>query len=199
MERSRRQFLFSGSCATVLMGSDSDQNAPPLPDQAAVLIEAAYRTWTQLGFQVWPGWTGTPVPFIYVDADWEYGVHFPKLLKGSVQQGTQPRLRAPVQVRRRTFSPDVSATMDVEGVEAVVFGTPTATQKSPARWELTVQHEIFHVFQDVNNSNEKVRTLKLGPENDASWQLTFPFPYADPEVMRLIHLQSYLAYLGISS
>ena len=89
--------------------------------------------------------------------------------------------------------------MDVEGVEAVVFGTPTATQKSPARWELTVQHEIFHVFQDVNNSNEKVRTLKLGPENDASWQLTFPFPYADPEVMRLIHLQSYLAYLGISS
>jgi hypothetical protein len=89
--------------------------------------------------------------------------------------------------------------MDVEGITAVVFGTPAATQRSPAGWKLTAQHEMFHVFQAANNSKEKVRTLGLGPENDASWQLTFPFPYSDPEVMLLIHLQSYLAYLGISS
>jgi hypothetical protein len=177
----------------------TDENAPPLSDEAVALIEAAYQMWTELGVHVWPGWAGTPAPFIYVDSEWEYAVHFPKALKGSVKRGTHPRLRTPVQVRKRVFSPDSTATMDVEGITAVVFGTPTATQTSPARWRLTVQHEMFHVFQSANHGDEKVRTLKLGPENDASWQLSFPFPYSDPEVMRLIHLQGYLAYLGISS
>jgi hypothetical protein len=139
------------------------------------------------------------VPFLYVDSEWEYGVYFPKELQGAVERGADARLRTAVQVRRRVFPADSSATRDVEGVTAVVFGTPAATQKSPARWRLTVQHEMFHVFQTINHSVEKVRTLKLGPENDASWQLSFPFPYSDPEVMRLIHLQGYLAYLGISS
>jgi len=124
---------------------------------------------------------------------------FPKELKGFAQIGMQPRLRTLVQARRRSFPLNISATLDIEGIAAVVFGTPTATGKNPVRWQLTVQHEIFHVFQAANHGHEKVQTLKLGPEDDASWQLNFPFPYSDPEVMRLIHLQGYPAYLAISS
>jgi hypothetical protein len=196
MERSRRQFLFAAACTSALTAGEPD--VPPLSAEAVALIEAAFHMRSQFGPQVWPGWADSPVPFIYVDSEFEYGLYLPKELQGAVPAGIHPRLRAPVQVRRRVCAADSSAAMDVEGVTmAVVMGTPAATGKTPARWQLTAQHEMFHVFQAANNSTGKIRTLKLGPENDASWQLNFPFPYTDPEVMRLVHLQGYLAYLGV--
>lgn len=56
---------------------------------------------------------------------------------------------------------------------------------------VTAMHEMFHVYQAERGGYQKTATLDIGAANDASWQLNFPFPYKDPEVMRLIHLQGY--------
>ena len=39
--------------------------------------------------------------------------------------------------------------------------------------------------------------LQIGPADAAaSWQLTFPFPYEDVDIMRQMHLQGYTLYLA---
>jgi hypothetical protein len=55
---------------------------------------------------------------------------------------------------------------------------------------------MFHVLQDSRGGTQKVAQLKIGSSTDPGWQLNFPFPYKDPDAMRLIHLQGYLLYLA---
>ncbi len=57
---------------------------------------------------------------------------------------------------------------------------------------------MFHVLQYSRGSIGKIAQLKIGPDSDASWQLDFPFPYKDADVMRLIHLEGYPLYLAAS-
>jgi cytochrome c biogenesis protein CcmG, thiol:disulfide interchange protein DsbE len=58
---------------------------------------------------------------------------------------------------------------------------------------------MFHVLQTLRGADQKVNQLKLGSGSDASWQLNYPFPYKNAEVIRLIHLQSYLVYLAVTA
>jgi hypothetical protein len=58
---------------------------------------------------------------------------------------------------------------------------------------------MFHVLQYDRGSVQRVAALRIGPADDASWQLTFPFPYKDADVLRLIHLQGYVAFLAARS
>jgi peroxiredoxin len=78
------------------------------------------------------------------------------------------------------------------------MGTPSALEKSTGAWSLTASHEMFHVLQASRGETQKVAQLKIGSEADPSWQLDFPFPYKDADVMRLIHLQSYPIYLAVT-
>ncbi len=81
----------------------------------------------------------------------------------------------------------------------VVIGTPAALEESSSEWVLTATHEMFHVLQYSRGASEKIKSLSLGPESDASWQLDYPFPYKDADVMRLVHLQSYPIFLAANS
>ena len=170
--------------------------APPLPHEDAVLIAEAYHLWQSLGEKVWTGWTAVRVPFMYVTADFEYAIDFPKPLEGFTKLESNPELGKPCQARKRVLSAQLSASFPYEGIDAVVIGTPKALEKSPTAWVLTASHEMFHVLQGARGERQKVAQLKIGPENDPGWQLDFPFPYKDPDVMRLIHLQSYPIYLA---
>src|SRR5436190_756658 len=60
-------------------------------------------------------------------------------------------------------------------------------------------HEMFRVFQASKGSYAKVPSLGIGSKSDASWQLTFPFPYSNADVMRLIHLQGFPLWLAASA
>ena len=79
------------------------------------------------------------------------------------------------------------------------MGSPEALGKGSGNWVITAGHEMFHVFQAANGSYQKATALEIGPKDEASWQLTFPFPYRDADVMRLIHLQGYLIWLAAQS
>ncbi|MES1262307.1 MAG: hypothetical protein ABUS49_11275, partial [Acidobacteriota bacterium] len=121
---------------------------------------------------------------------WEFAVAFPAALNGFMDSGERPGGRS-VQVRTRTLDRTLSASFPMDGSPAVVIGSPEALGKSVGEWVIRAEHEMFHVFQAARGSYQKTAALEIGPPDDARWQLTFPFPYSDADVMKLIHLQGY--------
>jgi mannose-6-phosphate isomerase-like protein (cupin superfamily) len=106
----------------------------------------------------------------------------------------------PLQARSRTFATDLSASFPVAGSAAVVIASPDLLKKSPEEWVIIAEHEMFHVFQAANGSEQKIAALDIASRNEAaSWQLKFPFPYGDKNVMRLIQLQGYPLWLAANS
>jgi hypothetical protein len=174
-------------------------SVPALSDRNQILIEEAYNLWASVADSIWPGASKVGIPFVFVDAQREYAIGFPKHLDGFGDAGVLGPHRRGVQVRVRTLDADSSASFPVNGIVAAVMGTPEALRKSPGEWIITSEHEMFHVFQGANGSFEKIASLEIGPRDDALWQLNFPFPYEDADVMRLIHLQGYLCWLASTS
>ena len=175
----------------------AQKQLPQLSPKDALLIAEAYHLRESLGDKLWPGWTEVPAPFIYITTEYEYAIGFPRTLIGFEQSGRNELLGKSVQVRKRVFPSTLAASFPWEGVATVAIGTPEAMKRSPGEWVLTAAHEMFHVLQAARGEVQKLAALKLGPETDASWQLNFPFPYADADVMQLIHLQSYPVYLAL--
>jgi peroxiredoxin len=147
---------------------------------------------------MWPGSTAVPMPLLYITANHEYAVGFPKSLEGFQSLERDSLINQSIQIRNRVLDPNLSASFPIGGFHAVVIGTPASLEKSPGEWVLVTAHEMFHVLQYSRGAYEKVKALALGSESDASWQLNFPFPYKDADVTRLIHLQSYPIYLALN-
>lgn len=195
-------FGFSSSSAQTSKPDAVNAQQPAssqLPHQDAIRIAEAYNLWRSLGEKIWPGWTEVPMPLLYITPDYEYAIGFPKLLAGFQPHERSTVVNQSIQTRKRVLDQNLSASYPIESVQAVVIGTPAALEKTSAEWVLTASHEMFHVLQYSRGASEKIKSLSLGSESDASWQLNFPFPYKDADVMRLIHLQSYPIYLAANS
>jgi hypothetical protein len=171
----------------------ADRNLAP---RDLALIEEAYHVWITQADKIWPGASQIRTPMIYVADTEEYALGFDRPLKGFVNAGMASDKIGRVQVRVRTFPVNSSAAFPVDGVISVVMGRPVALGLSPEAWVITACHEMFHGYQHARGSTHKIRALKIGPEEDGGWQLTFPFPYRDADVMRLIHVQGYLLWLA---
>lgn len=185
-------FVYPGSA------NGAHKELPLLTPKDALLVAEVYHLRESFGDKLWPGWTAVPVPFLYITTEYEYAIGFPKTLTGFEQSGRNALLGKTIQVRRRILPPSLAASFPFEGISAVAMGTPAELKRSPAAWALTAAHEMFHVLQAARGETQKVATLKLGSLTDASWQLNFPFPYTDANVMQLIHLQSYPIYLALT-
>jgi hypothetical protein len=182
--------VLSGACAAEI---------PALSSRDTAIIEEAFNVWSSVAGDIWPGASKIKVPLVYIAEEYEYAIGFPALLSDFSNLGEIGPQRRGVQARKRTLNKDLSASFPIEGVPAVLLGSPEALGKSLGDWVVTAGHEMFHVFQAVNRGYEKVAALEIGDRNDSSWHLNFPFPYSDPDVLRLIHLQGYLAWLASAS
>lgn len=164
----------------------------------AALINEAYRVQKLFGNELWKGWADLQIPILYITGEKEFAINFPKKMSGFEPISSPFLTEKNIQVRKRVFEKGLMASFDIEGIDTVVIGSPTNIKRLPSHWVLTAIHEMFHVYQTSHGSNQKIKTLRLGSETDAAWQLNFPFPYKDENLMRLIHLQSYPIYLGIT-
>jgi hypothetical protein len=171
--------------------------APPLPPADAALIAESYRIWRAVADRVWPGWAESQPPLVYITAEYEYAIGFPRPLAGFEAQSSLAG--SSVQARPRTLPLTLGASFPFEGTPAALLGTPAALESTPERWVFTAAHEMFHVYQGNHGSYQKIATLKIGAADDSSWQLSYPFPYRDSAVRNLIHLQGYLCYLGATA
>lgn len=172
---------------------------PTLSSHDSTLISEAYHLWQTLGEKVWTGWTSTQMGLVYITPNYEYAINFEKDLTGFTPVRSIAPLNAPIQGRKRTLDPNLSASFDFENVPSVVMGTDASLELGPEDWVLTAVHEMFHVLQSRRGEEERVSRLGLGSQSDAGWQLNYPFPYENSDVMRLIHLQGYLSYLAVKA
>lgn len=173
-------------------------SGPNLPPDDRALIAEAYSLWSAVADDIWPGASRVKSPFVYVSKQHEYAIGFPRLLDGFRPNG-DTLLGQSIQVRERSLAVDLSASFPLQGVPAVMMGSPEALGKSVASWIITAGHEMFHVFQAANGAYGKIDELEIGPKRDSSWRLSFAFPYGEANVMRLIHLQGYLTWLAAQS
>ncbi len=176
-----------------------DAQPVTLSERDTALLGEAYHLVNTLGETLWPGWSAIELPVVYVSGDSEFAVGFSKKIEGFRTLPAIERLPGKLQVRKRTFSPQMAASFYVEGVPAVIIGTPEALETGPTDWVLTAAHEMFHVLQYRRGSGDKVAALEIGPRNDPSWQLDFPYPYDDSDVMRLMHLEGYTLFLAVTA
>ena len=180
----------------VLDAGAAPQGPPTLTPRDAALIAEAFHQWNALGPAVWPGLEAVRAPILYITDEHEYFVDFPGPADSILlDQRISGRM---VYARQRQHSRTLSASFDIQGVSVAALGTPEALGKPPERWVLTALHEMFHVFQHKHGGPEKIAPLELPPseERNASWHLNFPFPYANQDVMNLIHLQAYPLFLA---
>lgn len=175
------------------------EEIPTLSKREATLIGEAYNLWKELGEDLWPGWTRIDMPIFYVGENYEYAIDFPKTLSLSVSLGEDQILKRSIQARNRTFEPNLAASFHVEGIPSAIIGSPEALDWGLNTWVLKVVHEMFHVLQAHRGNVEKAAQLQIGPRDDASWMLDYPFPYKSSDVMRLLHLQGYLMYLAATA
>ena len=164
---------------------------PPLADVHRMRLEEAFHLVEQLGPQVWPDFQTNSAAILLIDGESEYALGREQAPSGFEVVTDDRFLGRPVFARGRQYSPYLLATFPVEGVSTVVIGTAEQTGRSPAAWVLTVAHELFHVFQSTSGLNDKISALEIGPPDDPSWHLDFPFPYDDADVQRAMHLLGY--------
>jgi len=173
--------------------------ASALPASGSVLIAEALHLVETLGDGVWPGFGRTNAPVLYIAGEREYAVGFPQPLEGFEAVAGQMIAGRSLQEGPRTHEPNLAASFPVQGVDAVVIGTPESLALSPTQWTLTAAHEMFHVFQHHHGWDDKVASLEIGPRDNADWQLNFPFPYKNPDIGSLLHLVSYPTFLAIEA
>lgn len=196
----RKLLALLGSFILILLAPalcrTSDDN---LSNQDIAVLSEAYNLWSSAGDSIWRGATKISIPVVYVKHDREYAIGFPSHLEGFAAFPPSALLNKSVQFRKRTFSPTLSASFPVAGSPAVVIGSPEALGKTPEDWVITATHEMFHVLQAAHGSYAKIASLEIAPANNPAWQLNFPFPYKDADVMRLIHLQGFPLWLAATS
>ncbi len=179
----RMKIAFSIALSLIALHSPANAGeAQPttLSQRDTAVLGEAYHLVSTLGDELWPGWSAVDLPVVYVSDDNEFAVGFSKDLEGFRTLPAIESLPGKLQVRKRAFSPQMAASFYVEGVPAVIIGTPDALESGPTDWVLTA-------------------ALEIGPRNDPSWQLDFPYPYNDNDVMRLMHLQGYSLFFAITA
>jgi hypothetical protein len=171
------------------------KEVPGGPDAGtSILIAEAQHLRAICGDSLWPGWSTIRIPILLISEDCEYAIDFPTPLPHFTLLGADSVLHVKIQTGRRTHDKDLCAALDVEGIQAVVAGSPEETGFEGARWVLRIVHEMFHVFQNSRGAN-KIMGTGLGKNcPDGSWMLTYPFPYQDTVVMASMHLQGYLLW-----
>lgn len=168
-----------------------------LQAQDIAVIDGAYVLLEKYGEELWSGWTKVKMPMVYIKESTEFAIGFEKPPSGFEE--TERHLRNhPVFKRPRVLGTNLAAAFPLDGIPSIVIGTPEALQASPTQWTLTAIHEMFHVLQMNRGSMQKTLALKIVEDpSDGMWQLNFPFPYDNLDVMRLLHLDGYCTYLAV--
>jgi hypothetical protein len=95
-----------------------------LTAQDAAAVDELYHLWSVEAGRIWTGASETKVPVLYIKSDTEYAIGFPEKIKGFAPVSTPGEQHRSVQARPRTLATDLSASFPIDGVPAVVIGSP---------------------------------------------------------------------------
>lgn len=180
-------------------GNTAQIQIPELPRESRIMIAETLHLWKTKGEELWKGWTSINIPFNYIDKEYEYLIGHPEPPKDYTALGKDELLNCIVYGKKREKSENIAATTYINGFDCVAIGSPETLDLDTTRWVIVAIHEMFHVYQGVRGSVQKVATLDLAYGEDASWQINYPFPYDDEILQNSIHMQGYLLFQALSS
>ncbi len=165
--------------------SVSSAQATAVPADDRIRIAEALRLATEVGDELWSGWSRIPFAILLVTPDREFLLRHPSPSKDFTRVGYDSLLATEVYTRPRVHPTNLLATFPaVNGVSTIVVGQPAMTKKSSTAWVLTLLHEHFHQMQSSHpDYNAKVSALGLSRgDQTGMWMLNFPFPYDSTSV-----------------
>ena len=172
--------------AIVAAETPDARRAPTLAEADRIRIAEAFRVADSLGDRLWPGWSSAPFAVLLVTPDQEFLVRHPKPTPEFTRLVGVAILGSPVWSRPRQFDVNLLASFPAVGaVPTIVIGQPENTAaKTSTGWVLTLLHEHFHQMQYAQPGYYPgVNALGLARgDQQGSWMLNFPFPYAGPAV-----------------
>lgn len=151
-----------------------------------VRIREAQQISYQLGDLIWSGYNEPPFSMLFIMDDYEYLIEhyyqpddFERLDYDTMIHSTLHR--RPTQTNKGFL-----ATYPFEGLNTVVIGTPENTGLNSTEWIITLLHERFHQYQYSSPKYfQDINALDLANgDKTGMWQLNYPFPYKDPDVIR---------------
>jgi hypothetical protein len=149
-------------------------------------IAEARRLAEQCGDDIWEGWSDAPFAILLVTRQTEFLVYQPNPSDDFRFVGYDSLLGSNVYARERVFDRNLLATFPaVAGVSTIVIGQAEKTDASHStRWVVTMLHEHFHQWQQSQpDYYPSTNALGLaGHDSSGMWMLSYPFPYASPEI-----------------
>lgn len=170
--------------------------AAPLPSVSVRTMIRDVRAWTAAdGERIWRGFARAPI-HIDLIADSSETLFCRAHAKGFTPRGRDGVTGCVMLSRPRVLDPNLTASLDIDrNVQAIAIGLPATLGMSSSAWRATLLHESFHQYQSVLPGYRKAvkdvrRTLHA---NSVDWPLTYPFPYALPDVGRAFDLMTMAA------
>jgi hypothetical protein len=147
------------------------------------MIRDARQIVERSGDEVWPGFSGVPMPVQLVEAKREVLFCAPAA-PGFIPISGDRVTGCGLQVRRRELPVDISAANYLGEFLVIQLGLPSALEASRPEWIVTLLHEAFHQFQaSLVGYQDAVDTVaKTLGQSGSDWMLNYHFPYADPGV-----------------
>ena len=156
-----------------------------LPVSDRLRIAQAEDIARRTGDRVWPGWSKAAFVVDLITPQNELLIGDPSPGKSFSPLGRDELLDADVYYRQPKFTPQLEATFPLVDVPTIVIGSAEDTKLSSTRWVVTLLHEHFHQWQDIQpNYYAKVTSLGLTHgDTTGMWMLNYAFPYTRPDVM----------------
>ncbi len=152
---------------------------------------------------IWSGWETAPNAVLLVTPSCEYLIWHRSPTPDFTPLGLDSALDGNVFTRKRVFDTLIQAAFPTaNGVPTVVIGRTSFTQPvASAAWILTVLHEHFHQWQQMD-SDYGPATISLGlsgGDNTGMWMLNYPFPYDSPVVVQRFNSLCYALGTALDS
>ncbi len=164
------------------------QDSPSLRVEDKVRIKEAQVIAKKYGDAIWKEFSQTPFTILLVTDEYEFLINHPYPSDEFESLGKDDYLDAEIYYRQQQYNKSFLATFPaVNGVNCIVIGTPENTQLNSTAWIITLLHEHFHQYQ-FNSPHYFQDLAALGLDNGdetGMWQLNYPFPYEDPEVVKV--------------
>src|ERR1700754_17215 len=142
------------SVCVLVSPSAVDANAPPPQSSPQISmtdrlrLAEAFRLNEQLSDKVWPGWRKTPFAVLLLTGEYEFLLGHSQPSTDFTALGTDALLKTKVYYRKRTFPPNLLATLFVAGLPTIAIGQAENTfANTSTRWVVTLMHEHFHQLQ----------------------------------------------------
>lgn len=148
-------------------------------------LAEAFRLNEQLSDKVWPGWRKTPFAVLLLTSEYEFLLGHSQPSTDFTALGTDALLKTKVYYRKRTFPPNLLATLFVAGLPTIAIGQAENTfANTSTRWVVTLMHEHFHQLQYAQPDYQAgINALNLaGGDQTGMWMLNYPFAYQSEEV-----------------